>query len=468
MVSQCRLSGQLICARWRMILVPMIMCAALVMSALFTHAPSSTVMAAEQGEGASEPLPLAGRNGRVWVVPLTGTIDLGLASFVRRAVDDAIDANAAAILVEVNTFGGRVDAATEIRDALIGAGIPTIAFVRERAWSAGALITLACDWIWMAPGASVGAAEPRPADPKTISALRAEFEAMAERRGRPAQFAAAMVDANVEIEGVSAAGEILTLSAGKAQEHGIADGIASSRSDVLQSIGLDRNAPQHASLNWGERVARFLTDPVVSQILLTLGFLGLLAEVTAPGWGIPGIAGVAALGLFFGGRYFIGLVGWEVMGLFVLGLFLLILELFVVTGFGFAGLGGLAALFASLYLAFGDAELAVRSIGTTILTTGVGAYILWRSGRRFGVWRRLILSSKLSTEQGYVAPQDLKRHEGQEGRTLTALRPAGAILIGDDRIDAVSEGSYVESGKPVVVVRVEGTRVVVREVSTDT
>src|SRR5690606_24254452 len=141
------------------------------------------------------------RSGPVWEIPVSGTIDLGLAAFVRRSVADALESGAAAIVVRINTFGGRVDAAAEIRDALIGSNIYTAALIVERAWSAGALIALAADAIWMAPGASLGAAEPRPADEKTISALRAEFEAMAERTGRDPRIAAAMVDANVAVEG---------------------------------------------------------------------------------------------------------------------------------------------------------------------------------------------------------------------------------------------------------------------------
>jgi len=131
---------------------------------------------------------------RVIVIPIVGTIDEGLAAFVERSVEQARRDGADAILIEINTFGGRVDSATSIRDALLRAGRPVMAFVRERAWSAGALITLAAEKIAMAPGASIGAAEPQPAEEKTISALRAEFEATAERHGRDPRVAAAMVD----------------------------------------------------------------------------------------------------------------------------------------------------------------------------------------------------------------------------------------------------------------------------------
>src|SRR5690606_37471910 len=160
--------------------------------------------------GTAPPEPVS---GVVYVVPIEGTIDEGLAVFVRRALGEAREAGAVAVLVEINTFGGRVDSATDIKDGLAAMEVPVIAFVTQRAWSAGALIALGARYLAMAPGTSIGAAEPRPADAKVISALRKEFEAAAEHWGRDPRIAAAMVDANVVIEGLTEKDEILTLSA---------------------------------------------------------------------------------------------------------------------------------------------------------------------------------------------------------------------------------------------------------------
>ena len=434
-------------------------------SASEAPAPSGLGQSSEGGTASPVVLPdLSGLNGPVWVIPVTGAIDLGLAAFVRRSVDEAIESGAAAIVVRINTFGGRVDAATEIRDALIGSNIFTAALVLERAWSAGALIALAADGIWMAPGASVGAAEPRPTDEKTVSALRAEFEAMAERNGRDPLIAASMVDINVAVDGLVSSGEILTLTTENALRVGYAEGVARSVGDVAAALGLAQNRIETSEPNWAERIARFLSDPTVSQILLAIGFLGLWAEVTTPGLGVPGIAGLLALSLFFGARMFVGLVGWEVPALFGLGLILLVVELFVIPGFGIFGLAGVAAVFASIVLSFATMESALVAIGIAILVTAVGTWILWKSGRRFGVWKRLILSTRQTNEEGYRAPADFSRFLGQDGVTLTTLRPAGVVVIGDERVDAVSEGGYIGASRPVRVVLVEGTRIVVREV----
>lgn len=430
---------------------------------LFAHA--SVTASFRSAEAAESTVPdLSDREGPVRVILVEGTIDPGLAAYVRRAVHEALKAGASLLLVKINTFGGRVDAATEIRDALVGANIPTAAYIPERAWSAGALISLACDTIWMSPGSSIGAAEPRPNDPKVVSALRAEFEAMAERTGRNPRVAAAMVDQSVAIEGVINKGDILTLTAEQAQKLGYADGVAFSRGDVVGGVGLAGRVVEVSEANWGERVARFLTDPLVSEILLAVAVLGVIAELATPGLGVGGLSALIALGLFFGGRGFVGLVGWEVIGLFLLGILLLLIELFVVPGFGVAGLGGLLAVFASFFYSFADSQQAGRSLIVALITAGLGLFLLWRYGRRHGLWRGLILGARQSEEEGYVAPNDLQKYRGRSGRSLTVLRPAGAIEVEGERVDAVSEGGFIPAGRPVSVVRVEGTRVVVREI----
>ena len=400
---------------------------------------------------------------RVFVIAIVGTIDEGLAAFVERAVAAAKSEAADAILIEVNTFGGRVDSATRIRDALLGAGRPVLAFVRERAWSAGALITLAADKIAMAPGSSIGAAEPQPAEEKIISALRAEFEATAERHGRDPLVAAAMVDRRVEIEGLVAEDEILTLSAQRAHEIGFVDLLASTRAEVLAAFGFPDATQEEMAPNWAERVARFLTEPTISSLLLTLGALGLLAEITSPGWGVPGTAGLIALALFFGARYITGLAGLEVVLLFLLGIGLLLLEILVIPGFGLAGVGGLAAIFASLYWSFPDATAAFTAIGFATVATIVFGIFLLRRVPKTGIWRRIALETKL--EDVGVPADDSKApvvKEGALGRALTPLRPAGIVEIESLRVDAVSEGEFIPPGTTVQVVRVAGGRVTVR------
>ena len=210
----------------------------------------------------------------MYLLHVSGTIDEGLAVYVRRAVEEAERDGAAAILVEINTFGGRVDSATDIRDALLHTPVPVIAYVPDRAWSAGALIALAADHIAMAPGASIGAAEPRPADEKTISAVGPEFEATAKPTGAIPLVAAAMVDERIDIDGSGGGRRNFDVDGPASGGDGFIDLVADARGEVLAYFGLARRVVEETEPNWAERLARFLSDPTVSSILLTLGFLG--------------------------------------------------------------------------------------------------------------------------------------------------------------------------------------------------
>lgn len=400
----------------------------------------------------------------VYSLPITGEIEPGLAAFVARGLTQA-ERNEAIVLLEINTFGGRVDAATEIKDLLVRAKVPVIAYVSERAWSAGALITLAAPQIAMAPGSSIGAAEPRPLEEKTVSALRSEFEATAERSGRNRRVAGAMVDADVEIDGLVEKGKILTLSAEEAVEWGMADQIALDRHQVLTQFGYGDYQLVQLKPHWAERVARFVTTSTVSSFLLTLGFLGLIFEIATPGWGVPGTGGLIALLLFFGGRYITGFAGFEEIGLFLVGIILVALEAFVIPGFGITGILGMAAIVISVILVFGNLQLALMSLSIAFTVSLLAVVLLWKQIRKTRFWNRLILSHTESKDQGYQAPSSFTHLIGKEGRTVTPLRPAGTLVIDGSRYDVVSEGGFISANSFAEVVLTEGTRIVVREVS---
>lgn len=398
----------------------------------------------------------------VYSLPIRGEIEPGLAAFVARGLAVA-ERNEGVLLLEINTFGGRVDAATEIKDLLFKAKVPVIAYVSERAWSAGALIALSAPQVAMAPGSSMGAAEPRPLDEKTVSALRAEFEATAAKAGRNPRLAGAMVDADIVIEELVEKGKILTLSAEDAIEWGMADVLAESRHEVLVHYGYTNYELIPLTPHWAERVSRFITTSTVSSLLLTLGFIGLIFEITTPGWGVPGTAGLVALALFFGGRYVTGLAGFEEIGLFVLGLLLLLLEIFVIPGFGLAGIGGIVAIVVSVVLVFGNIQAALTSLFIALSASILAFILLWNRIKKSRFWQRLVLAHSETKEEGYQAPADFSYLLGKRGMSLTPLRPSGTIVIDDLRYDAVSEGGFIAHNSLVEVVLLEGTRIVVRE-----
>lgn len=419
----------------------------------------------------------------VYVAQIEGVIDLGLAPYVQRVLDEAVAARAAAVVLEINTFGGRVDAAVQIRDALLNSPMRTIAFVNKRAISAGALIGLAAQQIVMGSGGTIGAATPvqmgqpgsaaLPVEEKTVSYVRKEFRATAESRQRPALVAEAMVDADVAIPGLVEKGKLLTLTTDEALQHKIADFRADTLELALQQLGLGGAEIRALVPNWAEQVVRFLTHPMVSSILVSVALLGILIELRTPGFGIPGVLGVASLGLFLWGHWIVQLAGWEEVLLVLAGVVLLVLEIFVIPGFGIAGTLGLLAILAGLVLSMvgaGNTAQLVMLVAARVvfaLLFAIGAsLLLLRFMTRLPVGRRLILETGLPAGQGYAsAPEGDARLLGRQGRAWSVLRPAGIAEIDGHRVDVVSEGELIEAGQAIEVIRVDGNRIVVKRMS---
>ena len=418
----------------------------------------------------------------VYVAPIEGMIDLGLAPFVQRVLNEATQEGAAAVIIEINTFGGRVDAAVLIRDALLNARVPTVAFINKRAISAGALISLAAEKIAIANGGTIGAATPvqmgqpgapaQPVEEKTVSYVRKEFRATAEARKRPPRIAEAMVDADVEIAGLIEKGKLLTLTTEEALKHKVADFRAETLESVLEQLGLAGAQQRRVSPNWAEGLVRFLTHPIVSSLLMTLGMLGIFMEIRTPGFGLPGALGIASLALFFWGHWLVQLAGWEEMLLVGAGFILLVLEIFVIPGFGLAGVLGIAALLAGLSLSligggatWGFVAIAMGRVLISVLLALVASLLLLRFLPRLPFGRQLILETGLSAEEGYAsAPDSDNRWLGKNGSAFSPLRPAGIAVIDGERVDVVSDGEFIDAGMPVVVTRVDGNRIVVRRV----
>lgn len=399
---------------------------------------------------------------QVYILSVDGTVELGLTQYVIRGLEQA-QKDQAAVILEINTFGGRVDAATEIRDMMLRMETPVIAFIRERAISAGALVAIAAPNIVMAQGSTIGAAEPRPLDEKNLSFLRAEFASTAIRNQRDPNVAAAMVDADIVIDGLIEPGKLLTLTANEALEHGFADLITNYRNEVISHYQLDDLPVVEIERNWAERLAGFVTDPLVSQALLILGFIGIIIELFTPGVGLPGLVGVTSMGLFFGGRIVAGLAGFEVVVLFVIGIILLLIELFVIPGFGIVGVLGLVSIFSSIFLSFDDFMTALTSLTITLLVTILLIILLWRRFQKSNAWRRFVLLTREDKSEGYKGARDYGDLVGKTGVTLSPLRPAGIVQIENKRYDVVSDGTFISLNTEIKVVFVEGNRIVVTE-----
>jgi len=400
----------------------------------------------------------------VYFVPVKDEISPALSGTVRRGLSQAEAAGARAVVLEINTPGGLVAAALQVRDAVVESDLTVIAFVRGRAWSAGALLALAADHLVMTPGSSMGAAEPIPTTAKTVAAWKSEMEATAGRNGRDPAIAGAMVDREVAIPGLVKQGELLSLTAARASEVGYADYLAADRAELLAFYGLADAQIVEVTPTWTEKMAGILTSANIAPLLLIIGFTGLILEMFIPGWGIAGIVGVLSLGLFFGGHILAGLAGWEALFSFIAGLLLLFVEIFVVPGFGVTGIGGILLISVGIFLASGDPLRAARTLLLALLGTGAVLVFAARHFDRSRFWQRLRLGVSLNRAGGYVAAREMDTLVGQTGQAATMLRPAGIAVIGGSRIDVVSEGSFIPVGATVEVVKVEGVRVIVRAI----
>ncbi len=420
-------------------------------------------------------------DGPVYIVRVDGMIDKGLSMHLDRAIASAETDNASLLILHMDTFGGLLDAADIMRKALLSTAIPTVSFIDRNAASAGALISYAADRIVMAPGASIGAATVvegtggEAAPDKYQSYMRGLMRATAEANGRDPAIAEAMVDPDLEVDGVIAAGQVLTLSTKEAVDLGVADAEIVSVDALLDALGVGQ-APRIAhTASMSERTIRFFGSPVLQSILMLMMLGGLYFELQTPGVGFAGAMAAVGAALFFGPNYMNGLVEiWEV-AVFILGVALLLAEIFVIPGFGVAGISGITLVVLSLGVSLiGNVGLsfpsggAIASATVTLAITmilfvgmlfGLGKYIP-RSDR----FAQLVLQPNLGSKEGYTSSFTRAELMGVRGTALTPLRPSGAVDVDGDRIDVVTAGDWIAAGTEVEIVRVQGSRVEVRAV----
>lgn len=409
---------------------------------------------------------------------IEGDIDLGLAPYVNRVVNEAEKNNADAIIFKINTFGGRVDAATQIKDAILSSKIKTVAFVNNRAISAGALITLSCNVIIMAPGSNIGAATVvdqtgQKVGEKYQSYMRSEMRSTAEKNGRPTDIAQAMVDERIVIPGLCDSTQLVTLTSEEAVKYKMADTILAKLDDVLNYLDLKDAKVIDVRSNWAEDVVRFLNNPIIASILIMIGFFGLLAEIKTPGWGLPGTAGLIALALFFGSSYILQLASVVEILMFIAGIILIAVEIFVIPGFGLPGIAGIILVFASIFLSllggdpfinFDTISVAIIQLTIALIAALVLVFLLAKFLPKTSAFSRLVLAESEKADQGFVSYPSETTLLGKTGKALTVLRPAGIAEIEGKKYDVIADNEYIEPGKVVKVIRVEGIKVVVSEV----
>jgi len=404
-------------------------------------------------------------------------IDLGLPPFVKRVIKEAEAKNAQALIFKINTFGGRLDAAVQIKDHILNSSVKTIAFIDKRAISAGALISLSADHIIMSNNATIGAATPVDAKgtkltEKQVSYMRAEMRATAEKNNRSVQIAEAMVDENIEIKDIIEKGKLLTLTTEEALKHKIADMQAKNIKDIIEKLELSPGTIIHTSLNWAEKFVRFISHPIMSSLLLSIAFLGILFEIRSPGWGVAGTVGILALLLFFGSHFIVQLASWGEILIFVIGLMLIIAEIFVIPGFGIAGILGMIAILASLIMSFlgyfpsqADLVNSLIAVISALIFSMVLSLAIFRKLPRFNFFNRLVLSTgQFKDLEIHSSSETGESYLGLEGVTLSDLRPSGTARIRAKKIDVISEGEYIPQNSRVKIIKVEGNRCIVEKI----
>ena len=423
------------------------------------------------------------QEGPVVVIKVDGMIDNGLSSYIARSLDEASESQAQGIILDINTYGGLVAAADEIRQNLLETEIPVIAYIDKNAASAGALISISCDSIYMATGSSIGAAtvvegeSGEKASEKMQSYMRGMMRATASATGRDPKLAEAMVDESIEIEGIIEEGKLLTLSVSEAIELGLADGELNSLGEVKEAMDWDGSESIDISATWAEAALRFLANPVVSGILMLMMMGGLYFELQSPGVGFPGAIAAFGAAMFFAPLYIMGLAeSWEIV-LFLVGIILIALEIFVIPGFGVAGILGIsltvfslgAALVGNVGLDFPSLDTLGRAIWTMAVTLTLAVALMFSLAQYLPqnpMFGRLILSTTVgagAAAEGFspntsVFEEDLV---GQVGETLTPLRPSGMIRINGKKVDVVSDGEFIDKGQQVRIESSVGNRVVV-------
>jgi membrane-bound serine protease (ClpP class) len=464
--------------------------------------------------------------GMAWIIPIQGDIEPSTTAFVRREGGKAQAQGVEYIIFEIDTFGGRVDSALQITSYITSIkNARTVAWVNSGelsmgvSWSAGALIAMACQDIYMAPGTSMGAAAPvtvgadgstEGTGEKTVAAVRSQIAALAERNGHPVELAKAMVDYDVElwevlIDGqmtaltlqelellekdqaageltvkverrqvISSKGKLLSLTSGEAQRYGLTRGLADDREGLLAAIGVSSPAVESApgAADW---IISLLTSAPVQTLLIILGLVMIFLEIQSPGFGIFGVVAILSFATVFGSGALLGRVGSLEIVLFLIGIALLVVEIFITPGFGVMGISGFLLIGISLLLAMQDFviprfdwEWGLMGRNAMVVFIGlvaavVGIAVIALLGPKTHLFDRLTLTTQITgTAATAELPAGVHPLVGKIGIATTTLRPAGRVEIDGEVYDAEADGLFVDPGRGVKVTRVRGNSITVR------
>ncbi|MFQ5963585.1 MAG: nodulation protein NfeD [Candidatus Scalinduaceae bacterium] len=457
---------------------------------------------------------------KVSIIPLSGMIDGGLHSSIERRGTIAKEIGSDLIIFEIDTYGGRLEPAFEISEYISSIkDAKTIAFIPKKAISAGALIAISCNEIYMAPQAELGDCEPivpsseggyKTVGEKIQTVLRTKFRKFAEKNGYPVLLAEAMVTKEIEVyyittednpEGfyissrelkemteeekkkikskklIIEEGKLLTMYAKEAHEYQFAKEIIEDRESLLESLNIDKAVTTSIDTNWSEEMVRFLES--IAPILLGIGLVALWIEFKSPGLGLPGIIGALCLATVFLSKYLVGLAEAPEIIIFFIGIALLAVEILVIPGFGIAGIAGILLILTGVILSFQDFTIPrtpydvdtftknIFSIMCSLLGSGITIFLLFKYMPGLPVFRRLVLTASETAQGGFVIPSQPAGENnltGRIGKAVTILHPTGKIEINNHTLDVITDGEYIAKGQSVEIIEIRGNRIVVKAI----
>ncbi|MBP6977119.1 MAG: nodulation protein NfeD [Lentimicrobiaceae bacterium] len=422
---------------------------------------------------------------RVYLFEIQEEISPPIWHKAQKAFKQARDEHADMMIIHMNTYGGVLETADSLRTRILNTSLPIHVFIDNNAASAGALISIACDSIFMSPGANIGAAtvvdqQGKPLPDKYQSYMRSMMRSTAEAQGRDPLIAQAMVDPRMAVPGITDTGQVLTFTTAEAIRYGFCEGEATDIEDVIGLLGVDKNKYEliEQELKPVDKIIAFLISPVVSALLIMVIIGGIYFELQTPGIGFPLAIAVLGALLYFAPLYLEGLAAhWEIL-IFIVGVVLLAIELFAIPGFGVLGISGIILIVAGLAFSLvgnvgfhfpGDALKAlVSAVFMVIIASFISLVISFYLGRKIlttTVFGHLALDTVQEKSEGYTSADFMYMNmAGKKGKALTILRPAGKVIIGDEVYDATAITGYIEKDEDIEVVKYETSQLFVKKI----
>lgn len=400
----------------------------------------------------------------IYILPLREEITKASSRYVDQAIKEAEDLGASQIVLDLDTYGGLVDGAEEIKNLLLDSSLPTACYINSKAESAGVLISLACDKIYMSPRGTIGSAETIPNTEKILSMWKALLRNTAQVQGRDPEIFEAMADKDIEISGISQKGTLLNLTAKEAEDLKVSDGTEKDLDDLIKSLGYTSYTKVYASEDWATKFAKTISQQWVSSILIVLAFVGLVVELLMPGFGIPGIISLVSFALFFGSNLMVGNASWISLICFMVGAVLIVVELFV-PGFGLPGIAGITLSIIGLATSMASLQQALTSIVIAIVVTILVIYLIFKFGLNSRTFNKITLNTSIKGTSGPdKKAENVEIKVGDRGKTLTMLRPYGFIETNGIKFDASSESTFIDKDRTVEVIKLHGNTIIVKEI----